>query len=193
MRGRPREFDKNKAIQAALEVFWKHGYEGTSCEELLNAMGINSGSMYSAFGDKKALYDKAFDLYCQNMVGKGIQILDGPEPPLENVRNMIRCWAGIMSHPDCKGCFIDSTLIEFGNDKSGVAEMARRVINRLQKTIEEKLIAAQQDGSLAQSTNPAELALFIVNVKQGLSVMSRAGAGEQAIQSVINTTLSILK
>lgn len=192
-RGRPREFDETKALEAALDVFWRKGYEGASCEELLSAMEINSGSMYAAFGDKQSLYDKAFELFCQTMLGKGLQILDGPGTPLENVRALVQCWADHMSHPDCKGCFVDNTLIEFGAEKEGVADMARRVAKRMQGLLEEKLAAAREMGELSDSVDPAEMAAFLINTKQGLSVMSRAGAGEKVVRGIVKTALSLLR
>ena len=192
-RGRPREFDEKQALEAALDVFWLNGYEGSSCEDLLSAMGINSGSMYAAFGDKRALYDKVFELYCHTMVGNGMRILDGPGTPLENVRTMVECWGEHMSNPDCKGCFIDNTLIEFGTERQGVAEMARGVMKRLQGALEAKLTAARETGELSDSVDPNEMAAFLVNTKQGLSVMSRAGADETSVRGIVKTTLSLLR
>jgi TetR/AcrR family transcriptional regulator, transcriptional repressor for nem operon len=192
VRGRPREFDEKQALQAALEVFWRRGYEGATCEELLSAMGINSGSMYAAFGDKRVLYDRAFDLYCETALGRGMKILDGPGTPLENVKALVRCWGEFMSSPGCKGCFIDHTLIEFGNEKKGVAQLARRAMKRMQDAMEQKLVAARDSGEWTGGVGPAEMAAFLVNTKRGLSVMARAGAGKKAIQAVADTTLSLM-
>ena len=192
-RGRPREFDEKEALEAALGVFWKFGYEGTSCEDLLDAMGLNPGSMYAAFGDKRALYDKAFELFCDNLVGQGMTILNGPGTPLENVRALIQCWADHMADPDGKGCFVDNTLIEFGTEKRGVAELARRVHHRIQRVLEEKLTAARDDGELTSELEPAALAAFLINTKQGLSVMARSGAGPAAVRGVVETALSMLR
>src|SRR5206468_3156330 len=72
MRGRPREFDADKALDQALRIFWKHGYEGASLPELTRAMGINRPSMYAAFGNKEALFRKAVERYMQ-MAGGWIQ------------------------------------------------------------------------------------------------------------------------
>lgn len=174
-------------------VFWRKGYEGASCEELLSAMGLNSGSMYAAFGDKQALYDKAFDLYCETVFSKGTEVLDGPGTPLENVRAVVQCMGDHMSSPDCKGCFVGNTLIEFGAENKGVAEMARRVMRRFQDALEQKLAAAQELGELSDAANPAELAAFLVNTAQGLNVMARANAGEETVRGIVKTTLAMLR
>lgn len=192
-RGRPREFDEKKAVQAALRVFRRKGYEGATCEELLGAMGINSGSMYAAFGDKQVLYDRAFDLFCETAMAQGMQALNGPGTALQNVRALVECWAGFMTAPGCKGCFIDHTLVEFGTERKGVAALARRATQQLQGILEEKLTAAREAGELTGPIAPKELAAFLVNTKQGLSVMARAGAKKEAIRGVVATTLKLLQ
>ncbi len=176
-----------------MSVFWRKGFDGASCEELQDAMGINSGSMYAAFGDKGSLYDRAFDLYCDTVFTRGMKILDGPGTPLENVRALILCMGEHMSSSDCKGCFVSNTLIEFGGENKGVAVLARRVLKRLQDALERKLVAARDSGELSASVEPAEMAAFLVNMAQGLNVMARAGVGEETIQGVVRTTLTMLR
>jgi len=192
-RGRPREFDEKQALEAAMDVFWRKGYEGSSCEDLLSAMGLNSGSMYAAFGDKQALYDRAFDLYCDTVFCKGLEILDGPGTPLENVRALVRGMGDHMSSGDCKGCFVGNTLIEFGANNKGVAEMARLAMKRFQDAVEKKLKEARKLGELSGDLHPTELAAFVINTAQGLNVMAKAGADEKTIRGVVKTTLSLLR
>ena len=192
-RGRPREFDETKALEAALGVFWQKGYEGASCEELLAAMGLNSGSMYAAFGDKQALYDKAFDLYYYTVFCKGMEILDGPGSPLKNVKAMVGCIGEHMSSPDCKGCFVSNTLMEFGAKNKGVAELARHAMKRFQDAFEQKLVAAQELGELSDSINPTEMAAFLVNMAQGLNVMAKANVGEDTVRGIVRTALAMLR
>jgi len=176
-----------------MEVFWRKGYEGSSCEDLLSAMGLNSGSMYAAFGGKQALYDRAFDLFCDTVFWKGLEILDGPGTPLENVRALVRCIGEHMSSGDCRGCFVCNTLIEFGAEKKGVAEMARRAMKRFQDAVEKKLKAARKLGELSGDLHPTDVAAFVISMVQGLNVMSKAGANEKTIRGVVNTTLSLLR
>ena len=192
-RGRPRQFDENLALEAAMNVFWRKGFEGASCEELMTAMGINCGSMYASFGDKQALYDKAFDLYCQEVFARGMEVLDGPGTPLENVRQLVQHWGDYMSQPDCKGCFVANTVIEFGKHQQGVAALARQVLRRMQNLLESKLVQAVEAGELSSTAKTSELAAFLVNTATGLNVMARAGADEQSIRGVVNSALLLLR
>lgn len=191
--GRPREFDEQKAIRAALNVFWKKGFAGATCGDLFKAMGINSGSMYAAFGDKDAIYERALDQFCQDVAGPALESLNGDGSPLENIKAMLLAWQQFMSSPRCNGCFIDNTLIEFGAEKKGAAALARRATRRLQDAIENQLKAAQEIGELSSDINPTEMAVFLINTKQGLSVMARAGASKHSIEAVIKTTFTLLK
>jgi TetR/AcrR family transcriptional repressor of nem operon len=187
-KGRPKEFDEDQALQAAMEVFWKRGYDDASCDELLGAMGINAGSMYATFGDKRALYEKAFDSYCQTNFAGVLKILNGTGSPLENVRELVSCWGKM----DCKGCMVFNTLIEFGNESKGVGKLAKKVVSRLRQEFEEKLTAAKDAGELGKTANPKELAAFLLNTAQGLNVSAHAGVGKEAIQGVVKTTLAVL-
>jgi len=191
-RGRPREFDEKQALEAAMNVFWRKGFDGASCEELLNAMGINSGSMYSAFGDKQDLYDKAFKLYCETVFQQGQERLAAPGSPLENVKAVFQCMAERMASNECKGCFVGNTILEFAEENNEVAEMARNVMQHFQNALEQKLAEAQQTGELPASAQPREIAAFLVSTGQGLNVMARAKASEATLQGVINTAMQIL-
>lgn len=179
-------------MDAALAVFMREGYEGASCEMLLEAMGMNSGSMYAAFGGKRGLYDRAFGLYRDRVVDMVVKLLDEPGSPLGNVRRLVGLWADFMSQPGSKGCFVDATLIELGEEKEGVAEAARDAARRLQAKLEEKLTEAKAAGELGPDSDAAALAAFLVNTKQGLSVMARAGASGATIRGITETTLLLL-
>ncbi len=191
-RGRPRKFDEKKALEAAMQVFWSKGFEGASCDELLAAMGIQCGSMYASFGNKQALYDRAFDLYCETVFARGMAILDGPGTPLENIRKLVQCWGDATSQPDCKGCLVANTVIEFSKNQDGVVQLAREILKRMQNMLEKKLNQAVEAGELREGSNPAALAAFLVNTATGLSVMARAGADRQSIQGTVDSALMLL-
>jgi len=191
-RGRPRQFDQQQALAAAMEVFWRKGYENASCDDLLTAMKINSGSMYCAFGDKQTLFDKAFDLYCSTVFARTHEYLEGPGSALENVRSLVEFWGEMMLLPDCKGCFLQNTLIEFSQHQDGVAKLARKLMSRLQRMLEMKLVEAAKEGELADDADTSELAAFLVNLASGLNVMSRTGASPKSIRGAVNSAMLLL-
>ena len=192
MAGRPKNFDETEALRAAMNVFWRRGYEAASCEELLGAMGINSGSMYSTFGDKRALFEKAFDLYRDEVFSRALDVLNGDGSPLENVRNLVQCWEQSVTSSACKGCLVSHTLIEFGDSDDPIAQRAKALLAEVQATFEKKLRAAKRAGELRDGLNPKDLAAMLVNTAQGLTVMARAGASRDSYGGIIRSTLALL-
>ena len=173
-------------------VFWRRGYEAASCDELLAAMGINCGSMYSTFGDKRALFEKAFDLYRVEVFSKMAGIINGDGTPIENVRAMVKCWEKAMTESECKGCLVSHTLIEFGDSGDPIAKRAKMLLDQVQAAIEKQLRAAKRAGELREGVTPKDLAAMLVNTAQGLTVMARAGAGKDVFRGIIRSTLALL-
>ena len=192
MAGRPKNFDESEALHAAMQVFWRRGYEAASCDELLEAMGINSGSMYSTFGDKRSLFEKAFDLYHREVFSNAAKVIHGDGTPLENVRALVKCWEKAMTGGERKGCLISHTLIEFGDTDDPIASRAKTLLAEMQKAFEKQLRAAKRAGELREGPSPKDLAAMLVNTAQGLTVMARAGVGNDAYRGIIRATLALL-
>ena len=175
-----------------MQVFWRKGDENASCEDLLTAMGINCGSMYSTFGDKKALFLKAYNRYCESCFGRVFELLDSGTP-LQGVRALVNHWGEFLKGTGYKGCLVSNTLIEFGAVNVEMSQRARDTVARMRETLEKQLTAAKEAGELSAEADPAALAVFLINTIQGLTVLARAGTGEDAIRGVIDTTLALLK
>lgn len=192
VRGRPRQFDEKVALTSAMDVFWRNGYENASCDDLLDAMGINCGSMYSTFGDKHALYERAFGLYVESIQLKVFELITASESPLQNVRNLIDFWGEFMAHSDNKGCLVINAMIDIHPDNAAITEESRKLIRNLQSVIEEQLSAAKTNGELNTNSDPDELAAFIMNSACGMSLMSRSGAGKKHIERVTKAAHALL-
>ena len=153
MVGRPKRFDESEALREAMLVFWRRGYEAASCDELLAAMGINCGSMYSTFGDKRALFEKAFDLYHAEVFSKMASVINGTGTPIENVRALVKCWEKGLAESECRGCLISHTLIEFGDSGDPIAKRAKKLLDQVRSAIEKQLRAAKRRGELRSKLN----------------------------------------
>jgi len=148
--------------------------------------------MYSTFGDKPKLFEKAFELYKETVFSTGMNILNGQGTPLENVRTFVAGWSDFMACKDRRGCLISQVLIEFAGTNSVTEQRAKEVFQRIQTVFEQKLTEAKELGELDQSKDPKELAAFLMNTAQGLTVMSRAGVEAESIKAVVKTTLTVL-
>ena len=190
MVGRPKEFDEEEALKRAMEVFWSHGYEATSVQDLLDAMGINRGSLYGTFGDKHALFTAAIDHYGRT-VTRGIEdLLDGSGSPLGNIRKLLGRMAVLAADDKCRGCLATNTVIELAPHDPKVAEAVKSLLLRVEKAFQRALERAVECGELSGDVNPRALARFLSCTLQGLVVMGKAEAGRSTIKDIVSVTLS---
>jgi AcrR family transcriptional regulator len=174
--GRPREFDADKALHSAMEVFWRKGYEGTSLQDLTEAMGINRPSLYSAFGNKESLFRKAVDHYLDQSAPYVKRAL--AEPTARKIIERLLLGAAKMLSERChpSGCLMVQAALSCGNNSQAVRKdlMQRRLAG--ESDIRQRLERAQAEGDLPAHLNPADLARFIATVTYGMSVQAASGA-----------------
>jgi TetR/AcrR family transcriptional repressor of nem operon len=191
---RPKKFNPDQALEKAMQVFWHKGYEATSVEDLLNAMGINRGSLYATFGDKRELFLKAMDLYCSGGgVGSSLSILSQPGPALPLIRQFIGAMLEFgLSDPLRRGCMMTNTVMELAPHEN---DIALKVSGRLQMAEEgffRLLTRAKHEGALAKHKDPRALARVLVTMMQGTIVMIKAGTPADVVRQTAETALSIL-
>jgi len=182
--GRPRAFQAEKALEAALRVFWQHGYEGTSLSELTAAMGINRPSLYAAFGNKEALFRQVVDRYAD--ASSAMFRAAGSEPTAERVvARLLRDLAENLGDPKRpRGCLLVQSALACGksNDRVRRALVARREANvaLLRKRFEQ----ARAEGDLPATVEAGDLARYLSAVTAGLAVQAANGAGRGELRRV---------
>ncbi|MEW6248685.1 MAG: TetR/AcrR family transcriptional regulator [Nitrospirota bacterium] len=190
---RPKEFDPDEALDKAMHVFWHRGYEGTSMEDLLNAMNLHRGSLYDTFGDKRQLFLKAIDRYCRSFVGTKFSMLDQPGPVLPTLRRFIQGMIeGALSDPQRRGCLIANTIMELAPHERDIAAKACQALKMGEDMFFKVLARAKERGELAKDKDPRALARFLVTMMQGTIVMIKAGASADAVKQSTETALAIL-
>ena len=181
-RGRPRSFDAERALDAALDVFWRHGYEGTSMSALTAAMGINTPSLYAAFGDKQSLFMKAVERYVERPAS--YLAVACREPTARRVAE--RLFAGAIEmvsrpkNPD--GCLLVQAALATAPDASPVRTELARLRRAAEAHVRRRLEGALADGDLPQGTDAAQLARYLITVLWGLSVQSATGATRKELE-----------
>ncbi len=188
-RGRPREFDADEALAAALRVFWRRGFEGASLTELTEAMGITRPSLYCAFGNKEALFKKALDLYEREKLSFFDRALDAPTA-FEAVERILLGGLELHTDPDTPGCMSVNSVLSC----QGVASEAVRqeLIERkldVESRLRERLERAQAQGDLPADCDPASLAVFVLTVGQGMALQAGTGAKRETLRRVVATAL----
>jgi TetR/AcrR family transcriptional repressor of nem operon len=184
---RPREFDEASVLDAALAVFWSKGFDGASIEDLVEATGLGRASLYGAFGDKRALFERVLDHYA-TAASAGDAVPEGASPN-EALRTLTARWVKLACAPDHpRGCFLQQSCIV---DAS--APMARDLTTRAARTrrkLLERIIAdGQRTGAFASGTSPHDLAGFLLTVQQGIAASARIGASQRELEAVMEVAL----
>lgn len=188
-RGRPRKFDTEKALDQALLLFWRHGYEGTSLSALTEAMGINMPSLYSAFGNKESLFRKVLDRYIQKPASYLPNALKEPtarrvvEKLFRGAINMVMD----PRHPD--GCLLVQGALVSGPLAEPIREELDRRRAGAQAALRRRFERAVEEGDLPPDTNARRLAAYVITLIWGLSVQATGGSTRSQLKEVADVAL----
>ncbi|BDU74325.1 TetR/AcrR family transcriptional regulator [Mesoterricola silvestris] len=189
---RTKAFDRDEALQGALDTFRVKGFEATSIQELVAGMGINRQSIYDTFGDKEALYHAALERYLELNRASMATLLEGPEP-LRRALATLFGWA--IDHLVAKGglpCFLAQAALERGADSPASAVCVKAAFGENLRRMETRLRRAQAEGELGPHHDPAALARMFQNTLHGLQVTFRSGASREDLEAIVRVTLSVL-
>jgi AcrR family transcriptional regulator len=188
-RGRPREFDVEEALDRALEVFWRKGYEGASLPELTAAMGINRPSLYAAFGSKEGLFRKALDRYAS---GPAAFVRDALNEPTARAvaERLLAGTVDLLTNP-ChpRGCLLVQGALACGQAADSVRRelIARRLGG--EAAVAERFERAGAEGDLPAGADPAGLACYVMTVMRGMAVQAAGGATREQLRRVAEVAL----
>ncbi|MFC7449062.1 TetR/AcrR family transcriptional regulator [Rhodococcus daqingensis] len=185
-RGRPRAFDRSLALRRAMEVFWEHGYEGASMSDLTGAMGINSPSLYAAFGGKEALFRAAVGLYGQTDGGHTERALREGETARASIEAMLRDNAEAYTAAGTPhGCMVVLAGSTYANRNVGIRDFLIEMRRETAEAIRGRLDRGVAEGDLPAGVDTVALAGFFTTVLYGLSVQARDGVPlEQLARSI---------
>ncbi|AXK88759.1 TetR/AcrR family transcriptional regulator [Nocardia farcinica] len=190
-RGRPRSFDRVEALHAAMKVFWEHGYEGTSMSDLTAAMGINSPSLYAAFGDKESLFRAAIELYGTTFGNYTARALREEPTARAAVEAMLRDNAAAYTRDDLPhGCMVVLAGSTYTTRNTAVRDFLVEKRRETTEDIRRRLERGVAEGDLAPGTDTAALAVFYTTVLYGLSVQARDGATAAELNEAIDRAMA---
>ena len=190
-KGRPREFDVEEALAAALGVFWSKGYEGASLTDLTEAMGITRPSLYAAFGNKESLFRKALDLYEREKLAYVGEALDAPTARGVAERMMRGSLENQMSECGPRGCLgvISSMACGAEADSIRTEVIARRASSHA--AIIARFERAKAEGDLPAHVDVKGLTAYLLAILQGMAVQAGSGASREQLEGLIETSLAV--
>jgi TetR/AcrR family transcriptional repressor of nem operon len=190
---RPREFDRDAAVQRAMSVFWRKGYAATSTDDLLHAMNIGRQSMYDTFGDKHRLYLEALERYQQESIAENIRRLRSTASPLAGIEALV---VGIVASDKStreRGCMGVGSISEFGNTDPNLVKLRARSGGAQHKALIERLRHAQAANEIGASIDIELAARFVEATMFGLQVAAKAGASLQSLRDTAAFAIASLK
>lgn len=191
--GRPREFDAETALDQAMEVFWRHGYEGATIAQLTEAMGINPPSLYACFGNKEGLLKAALDRYTKLRTVWMDEVVAAPTAR-DVAERMLMGIADKQTDPaNPPGCLLVQGGIACGTGSESVPfELAaRRAQNEDQ--LRDRFVRAKAEGDLKPTSDPAALARYVSAVSVGMGVMASSGFDREALQQVASVAVQAVE
>ncbi|WP_339038903.1 TetR/AcrR family transcriptional regulator [Bradyrhizobium symbiodeficiens] len=191
--GRPREFNAETALDQAMEVFWRHGYEGATIAQLTEAMGINPPSLYACFGNKEGLLKAALDRYTKLRNVWMNEVVAAPTAR-DVAERMLMGIAEKQTDPaNPPGCLLVQGGIACGTGSENVPfELAaRRAENEDQ--LRDRFVRAKAEGDLKPTSDPAALARYVSAVSVGMGVMASSGSDREALRQVASVAVQAVE
>jgi TetR/AcrR family transcriptional repressor of nem operon len=181
--GRPREFDEEAALEAAMDAFWQKGYEATSMADLCTCTGLHKGSLYQAFGDKHALFMRSLHHYADTEFKEGAAVALQQETPLESIRALVRTVCRYLD--EGKGCLMINSMVELAPHDPEVKKLLASEGQRRIHVITDLLTRAQQMGEIRAELVPGKLAQQLMIGLAGSAAMGKGLIPQAQVQEIL--------
>ncbi|WP_282610701.1 TetR/AcrR family transcriptional regulator [Pelagibius sp. Alg239-R121] len=191
--GRHQEFDAQDVLERAMWIFWDKGYRATSLVDLEAATGLQTGSIYNAFGSKKGLFLAVIDYYIERVVGLRVETVLQAGKPLEAIEAFFRTAYVELPKDQLMGCMLTNSATEIGSVDAQVQERVAAGIARIESAFRDRLLEAQAAGDLGTDKDPAILAVHLASCYQGLGVTGRLTRDKTRLEIISDAAMSCLR
>ncbi len=183
--GRPREFDRDAALEQAMTLFWRHGFEGVSIARLTEAIGIAPASLYAAFGSKAQLYAEALALYQLRPAAQATFVPEGDQPIRDFLRDMIEAAVAAATDPAAeRGCMVSCGMLFHAPENAAPAQQTATIRRNWRERLAARLQRAMDAGEIDPTPDAAELSRYFASLMQGIAVQARDGATRAELMAV---------
>lgn len=190
---RQKEFNTERVLERAKDLFWRQGYAATSVQDLVEALGIGRGSLYDTFGDKHSLYLAALERF----QATGNEQMQAALAQPASVREAIAAWLTDIAHtivrdPAQRGCFVVNSVVECAPHDEAIAERTRQALQGMEDTLYAALERGKQQGEIAPAHDTRQLARVLLNTVLGLRVLAKTGPDQVLVDDIVAGVLQLL-
>ncbi|WP_028927223.1 TetR/AcrR family transcriptional regulator [Pseudonocardia acaciae] len=189
---RPRKFDEVRVVGAAMDAFWRRGYEATSTRDLCDSTGLGPSSLYNTFGDKHQLYLRSLRTYREQGTAAQVALLRRPGPARERLRELLARAIDDDESDGPRGCFAINAAMERAAEDPEVKAEVRRNFDAVQAAIRETITRGQLSGELDPSLDAGAAARQLLVTYYGLRVMARTEDDRAVLLGVVDGALARL-
>ena len=183
--GRPREFEEDEALAQIMDVFWAKGFEGTAMSDLMSATGLQKGSLYAAFGDKRAVYLRALAHYDQTVIEGAVDLLSGADAPERRIGDFLQSAIDpVATRNDRRGCFLCNASADQAIVDGETEQSVKMSLGRLSRALKQALSEIPLGDGLCDPE-----AQHLLSVYVGLRVLAKAGYAVHALRDARSRAL----
>lgn len=189
---RPREFDEDAVLDAAVQCFWSRGYEATSVRDLIDRTGLTGASLYNAFGDKRAFYERALNHYVEASITERIRRCETMEP-----RKAIGAFFSEILHrsledQEHKGCMLVNAALDAAPQDAEFQAVVARALSRIEVFFQETVCKGQASGTITTAFSADDLARHLLGALMGIRVLARVRPERALLEGVVRPALALL-
>jgi TetR/AcrR family transcriptional regulator, transcriptional repressor for nem operon len=189
---RPREFDEEAVLDAAMQCFWARGYESTSVKDLIERTGLTAASLYNAYGDKRAMFRTALDRYIESSIGVRLRRCE-VLPPRDAIRSFFDdILRRSLGDRERKGCMLVNSALEMAPRDREFHETIVETLKRIESFFLDCVERGQADGTITTSRPAVGLAQHLLGVLMGVRVLARVRPERPLLEGAISTALTSL-
>ena len=190
--GRPREFEMDEALDAAIGVFWERGYKGASMTDLVAATGLQKGSLYKAFEDKHDLFMESLGRYLEGGLGELDRVLHGAATPKAGLRSWLEAMVVERSCTGDRrvGCFAVNSVVEFGAADEPVRRQLEAHFSRMRRVLADVIQEGQEQGEFRDDRSAEALSDFVISIASGLLALSKGQISKSEGTGVVELALA---
>jgi TetR/AcrR family transcriptional repressor of nem operon len=184
--GRPREFNTEQALEAAMQQFWRAGYEATSLQDLLDVMNLSKSSLYQTYGSKHELFLRSIDFYQQSSVSELQQSLNDSLTSKAFMKRLLEDVIAEATSKKKKGCLLVNTVNELSHRDKAVSKAVSNGIDNVAGVIKQAIKCGKKEGAIKSTVSTDTLVNYIVSNVSGLRTMVKSGANKRELAPLVN-------